>query len=107
LIPISCGPSGSTQEPFHDFLTEIFKTWTRAEWENWFQDKDICFAPVLDLKETWAQPQVASCEMLLRDQARNLHIGTPLKFKNEPGSPSLTLPELDEHENMFRKKLSD
>ena len=64
LIPIACGPSGLTQEPFLDFLTEIFKTRTRVEWENWFQDKDICFAPVLDLKETWAQPQVASCEML-------------------------------------------
>ena len=64
LIPIACGPSGLTQEPFLDFLTEIFKTPTRAEWENWFQDKDICFVSVLDLKETWAQPQVASCEML-------------------------------------------
>ena len=63
--------------------------------------------PRIDLKEAWAQPQVASREMLLRDQAGIFHIGTLLKFKNEPGSPSLTLPELDEHGNMFRRKLSN
>jgi len=47
LIPMACGPHGPTQEPVRGFLTEIFQTRTRAEWENWSQDKDICFAPVL------------------------------------------------------------
>ena len=101
LILMAFGPPGPAQEPVRGFLTEIFQTRKRAEWENWFQDKDICFAPVLDLKEAWAQPQVASREMLFRDQAGNFHIGTPLNFKNEPGSPTLTFPEHDEHGNMF------
>ena len=68
-----------------------------AEWEDWFQDKDVCFAPVLDLKEAWSRPHVVQREMLLRDTAGNLHIGTPLKFRDEPGFPDLTLPKLDEH----------
>src|SRR5690606_21453185 len=51
LIPLAEGPPGPGQEPVKAFLRETFATKTRDEWEAWFADKDVCFAPVLDLHE--------------------------------------------------------
>lgn len=95
LIPAATGPAGPAQTPVKDALAAIFATRTRAEWEAWFADKDVCFAPVLDLREAWSQPQVAARAMLLRDADGNLHIGNPLHFAEEPAHPDLTLPALD------------
>lgn len=95
-IPAACGPAGPGQAPVIAALRAVFATRPRAEWEAWFADKDVCFAPVMDLKEAWDQPQVAARGMLLRDAAGNCFIGDPLKFAEEPGRPDLRLPALDE-----------
>ncbi len=105
LIPVACGPPGPGQEPVKAFLRDAFAQRTRAEWEDWLRDKDVCFAPVLDLREAWAQPQVGTRGMLLRDEAGNLHIGNPLRFAEEPGRPDLRLPALDEHGAAIRASL--
>lgn len=97
LIPIACGPPGPSQAPVKAFLAETFRKRTRKEWEDWFRDKDVCFAPVLDLHEAFHQPQVAAREMLLRDDAGNLHIGTPIKYRGEPGKLHFDLPALGAH----------
>jgi len=97
LIPIAEGPPGPTQAPVKDFLRETFATKTRAEWEAWFADKDVCFAPVLDLHEAFHQPHVAARGMLRRDDAGNLHIGTPIRYREEPGEIDTALPALGEH----------
>jgi crotonobetainyl-CoA:carnitine CoA-transferase CaiB-like acyl-CoA transferase len=102
LIPIASGPPGPGQEPVKAFLRETFAQRTRADWEGWLRDKDVCFAPVLDLREAWAHPQVEARGMLLRDEAGNLHIGNPLRFTEEPGQPDLRLPALDEHGPQIR-----
>ncbi|MEM7189633.1 MAG: CoA transferase, partial [Pseudomonadota bacterium] len=78
-------------------LREAFATRTRDEWEAWFADKDVCFAPVLDLHEAFHRPHVAAREMLVRDGDGNLHIGLPIKFRDEPGRLDPTLPVLGEH----------
>jgi crotonobetainyl-CoA:carnitine CoA-transferase CaiB-like acyl-CoA transferase len=106
LIPAATGPNGTGQTPVREALVAIFTTRTRAEWEAWFADKDVCFAPVLDLHEAWTQPQVAARGMLLRDAAGNLHIGNPLHFIEEPAHPDLRLPALDEHGPTIRASLS-
>lgn len=94
LIAAACGPAGPGQAPVKAALAEIFKTRSRDEWTEWTKDKDLCFAPVLDLKEALTQPQIAAREMVLTglDGARNL--GTPFKFRHEPGRPNLTLAAL-------------
>ncbi|WEK50221.1 MAG: CoA transferase [Candidatus Kaistia colombiensis] len=97
LIPIAEGQPGPSQEPVKDFLRETFATKTRAEWEDWFADKDVCFAPVLDLHEAFHQPHVAARGMLQRDEAGNLHIGTPIRYREEPGRIDTTLPALGQH----------
>ena len=70
---------------------------TRDEWEAWFTGRDVCFAPVLDLKEAFDHPQVAAREMLVRDEDGNLHIGMPIKFRDEPGHVTPAVPGLGEH----------
>jgi crotonobetainyl-CoA:carnitine CoA-transferase CaiB-like acyl-CoA transferase len=106
LIPAATGPNGPGQTPVREALAAIFVTRTRTEWEAWFTDKDVCFAPVLDLHEAWTQPQVAARGMLLRDAAGNHHIGNPLHFVEEPARPDLHLPALDEHGPAIRASLS-
>jgi crotonobetainyl-CoA:carnitine CoA-transferase CaiB-like acyl-CoA transferase len=96
LIPAATGPNGPGQAPVIAALTEIFWTRTRDDWMAWAADKDLAFAPVLDLTEAWAQPQVAARGMLLCDDQGNPHIGPPIRFRHEPAQPRLTLPDLGE-----------
>ncbi len=97
LIDAATGPPGPSQAPVKAFLSDTFATHTRDEWEAWFADKDVCFAPVLDLREAFHRPQIAAREMLIRDDDGNLHIGNPIKFRDEPGHlvPRLSEPGAD------------
>ncbi|RAH97781.1 CoA transferase [Acuticoccus sediminis] len=97
LIGIAAGPPGPPQQPVKDFLAETFATKTRDEWEAWFESLDVCFAPVLDLKEAFDRPQVALREMKVRTEDGALHIGTPIKFRDEPGRIDPGLAALGEH----------
>ncbi len=97
LIEAACGPPGPGQQAVKDFLTGAFASRTRGGWEAWFAGRDVCFAPVLDLKEAFDHPQVAAREMLVRDQAGNLHIGLAIKFGDEPGRLNPAVPGLGEH----------
>ncbi len=96
LGELACGPPGDGQEPVKAFLRAAFLTRTRAQWESWFAGRDVCFAPVLDLKEAFEHPQTAAREMLVRDADGNLHIGIPIKFRDEPGRLDPRLPGLGE-----------
>jgi crotonobetainyl-CoA:carnitine CoA-transferase CaiB-like acyl-CoA transferase len=97
LIPIATQPPGPGHAPVKAFLAETFRTRTRDEWEAWFQGRDVCFAPVLDLAEAFRRPQVAARDMLIRDADGNLHIGIPIRFRHEPGRIDPRLPKLGEH----------
>ena len=96
LIPGAAGPPGPGHAPAQAFLRATFATRTRDEWEAWFAGRDVCFAPLLDLKEAFARPQVAARHMLERDAEGNLHIGLPIKFRDEPGSLNPRVPALGE-----------
>jgi len=97
LVPAAKGPPGPGQQPVKDFLEATFATRTRDEWEAWFEGRDVCFAPVLNLHEAFHRPHVAAREMLVRDDGGNLHLGVPIKFQNEPGRLSPDLPDLGQH----------
>ena len=97
LKPAAEGPPGPGQQPVKDFLAEVFATRSRDEWEAWFVGRDVCFAPVLDLHEAFHRPHVAAREMLVRDEDGNLHIGIPMRFREEPGRLDPAIPALGEH----------
>ena len=97
LIDSATSPPGPTQEPVKTFLRGIFARESLAHWVKWFGGRDVCFAPVLNLHEAWHSPQVIARDMLLTDAEGNRYIGTPIKYRDEPGQPKLSLPDLDEH----------
>lgn len=97
LIAVATGPNGPTQEPVKAALRDLFAEKTRAEWEEFIRGLDVCAAPVLDIHEAFHSAQAAEREMLVRDADGNLHIGTPLKFSDEPGRLVTNLPKLGEH----------
>lgn len=102
LIEVACGAPGPSQEPVKAFLRGVFRGKTRDEWEEWFADKDVCFAPVLDLHEAFHRDHVARRDMLLCDEDGNLHIGTPIKYRNEAARIDFRLPALGEHNKEFK-----
>lgn len=91
------GPAGEGHWPAIEFLREAFRTKSRAEWEVWFEGRDICWMPVMDLEEAWDTPHVWEREMRIKDPQGNDHMGIPIKFKNEPGRVNFDLPKHGEH----------
>ena len=81
-----CGPAGAGHREAIDFLRASFATRTLEEWEAWFAGRDICWSPVLDLKEAWEQEHVKERQMRVTDDEGNHHVGIPIKFTQEPGT---------------------
>src|SRR5262249_12959386 len=65
LVEVCRLPPGPGQDPVKRFLEAAFAGRTRAEWEEWFRDKDVCFGPVRDLREAYDDPQAHAREMVL------------------------------------------
>ena len=97
LVASCATEPGPGQEPAKQFLRDTFKTRSLADWEQWLADKDVCWAPVNDLKQGFDHPHTAAREMLIIDERGNEHIGVPIKFRNEPAKPNLQTPGLGEH----------
>ena len=93
LIDLAAGEPGPSQQPLIAFLTEIFSTKTRAEWETFLSGLDLCWAPLRNLKEAFSDPNTKARAMVLTDSAGNRHIGPAAKFRDEPASPDLSLPD--------------
>lgn len=83
LIPLAEADAGPAQAPLIAFLRETFAARTRAEWEAWFADKDVAFAPVLDFREAFDQPHVAERGLIVRRGAE-AHIAPPIRFASDP-----------------------
>ena len=90
------GP-GVHQQPLIDFLRAFFLKQPQAHWVEWFAGRDICFAPVQDLKQAMDDPHLAARNMILRDEHGHRHLGVAMKFADEPARPRLTIPTYGEH----------
>ena len=97
LLPAAKTPPGPTQEPVRAFLRETFKQKPLAEWEAWFEGRDICWAPVRDLKAAFDDPFLVERGMLARDADGSEIIGTPIRFLAEPAQIDPKAPDKNEH----------
>lgn len=68
-------------------LAECFLRRTQAEWIEWFEGRNVAFAPALEFHEALAHPQVAARGMLVEDAQGRQHLNTPLRFLQEPAQP--------------------
>jgi len=105
LIPLAKEPPGEPQAALHAFLEETFMAKTQDEWVTWFEGRDICFAPVKDLLEAFDDPHLHARDMLVRDATGGSHLGIPIKFENEPGHITASLPALGEHSESLLAEL--
>lgn len=97
LAELCDGPPGPRQAPVIAFLEQRFRERSRSAWEEFLAGIDVCFAPVNDLRTGFDLPQVSHREMRLFDERGHEHIGTPLKFRNEPARLRLVAPAHGEH----------
>ena len=105
LVPFCEPPPGPNQEPVRAFFKERFKTKTLGEWLAWCEDIDVAIAPVNNLREAMDDPQVRARKMVVVDERGWEHVGMAIKFRQEPGHQSFTLPALGEHTESVLREL--
>lgn len=86
LLPLAEAPAGEQGELIA-FLRETFSTRTRAQWEEWFADKDVAFSPVLDFREAFDQPHIAERGLLVEAEGGGRHIAPAIRFAGEDWTP--------------------
>ncbi|BBO74501.1 CoA transferase [Desulfosarcina widdelii] len=78
--------SGETVET----LQSIFATRTRAEWDRLLDDKEVCYAPVLDMEEVCSNRQYVYRKMIHEeidvDGTRSVQAGVVPRFSMTPGT---------------------
>jgi crotonobetainyl-CoA:carnitine CoA-transferase CaiB-like acyl-CoA transferase len=92
LAPLAERGPGPHQQPLIDYLAGVFRERSRDDWVAWFRDRDICFAPVNDLREAVDDPQARWRGMILVDGAGREHLGPVIKYRDEPPRPALRAP---------------
>ena len=97
LTDVALSPPGPQQEPLIRFFADTFASKSLAQWLDCFDGLDLCYGPVLDVKQAFEDPQADHRQMLLRDEAGNKHVGAPIKFEREPARPRFDAPALNEH----------
>jgi crotonobetainyl-CoA:carnitine CoA-transferase CaiB-like acyl-CoA transferase len=97
LCALAALPPGRGQEPLRSFLRDTFRTKPRPDWLAWLAGKDIAFAPVLNLKEAFDDPNTAMRAMLFADKHGNEVVGTPIKFCEQPAAINPEAPQRGEH----------
>ena len=90
------GP-GPHQEPVIEFLSTEFRKKPLAEWHGYLATLDVCYGRVNTLPEAVAHPNLTARGMIRRDDANRLHVGPPIRFRQEPARPVLREPGLGEH----------
>jgi crotonobetainyl-CoA:carnitine CoA-transferase CaiB-like acyl-CoA transferase len=93
IAPVT-GPAGEGHWPAIAFLRETFRSRSREEWEAWFEGRDICWSPVVTLDEAWRADHVQQRGMRFQDDAGNDHIGSAIKFTDEPAQIDTQLPKV-------------
>jgi crotonobetainyl-CoA:carnitine CoA-transferase CaiB-like acyl-CoA transferase len=95
---------GPGQDPLKRYFEEMFRSRTLVEWQVFLKPLDVCWAPVRTLKDAFDEPYLAERGMLLTDEAGQRHIGAPIRFRDEPARPRLTLPGFGEHSEALARE---
>ena len=91
LLPLAEEPAGEQGELIA-FLRATFATKTRDEWVQWFADKDVAFAPVLDFREALDEPHIAERGLWVTGEGGGRHIAPAIRFVGEEWAPGKVPP---------------
>ena len=82
-------------------VAALFRDKTRLEWLEFFQNADICLAPVYSLDEMAGDPHVQARQILqkvkMTDGGPGWQLGMPVKLSQTPGTIRSSAPEWGEH----------
>ena len=82
-------------------LSRTFASKTRDEWVRFFEEKDVCLAPVLSIREALDHPNTAARKMVLPVESplggTDRQPGMPIKIDGVPEAPRRA-PLLGEHD---------
>jgi len=105
LIELCRLPPGPAQDRVRSFLTDRFRTRTRAEWVAFFAGHDVPFAPVQSLPDVLDDPHFRQRGIVVTDGRGWDHLGNPIKFADEPAQERFVLPSLGEHSHELLRQL--
>jgi crotonobetainyl-CoA:carnitine CoA-transferase CaiB-like acyl-CoA transferase len=105
LVELCKLPPGPGQDPVRTFLRATFRTKTKAEWVQWFNGRDVAFAPMRTLPEALDDAHFRARGMVLRDARGWDHLGVPIAFRDEPAQPRLDPPAHGQHSREILRNL--
>jgi crotonobetainyl-CoA:carnitine CoA-transferase CaiB-like acyl-CoA transferase len=105
LVELCKLPPGPGQDPVRTFLRATFRTKTKAEWVQWFNGRDVAFAPMRTLPEALDDTHFRARGMVLRDARGWDHLGVPIAFRDEPAQPRLDPPAHGQHSREILRNL--
>ena len=88
------GPAGEGHWAAINFLRAAFRERNLADWQTWFEGRDICWSPVASLKDAWDADHVWERGMRFRDADGNDHVGSAIRFSQEPAQINTKLPAI-------------
>jgi crotonobetainyl-CoA:carnitine CoA-transferase CaiB-like acyl-CoA transferase len=97
FIPLCARGPGEHQQPLISFLQATFLQKTRDEWDQLLGKLDVCYGIVNAVPEALSDPQLLARGFLLTDELSRRHLGTPIRFREEPAQINLREPQLGEH----------
>ncbi len=92
LLPYAKEEPGPKQAPLRAFFKQTFASQSLAQWQEFLKDVDCCWSPVRTLKDAFDDPFTKARGMVWQDDAGNRHIGMPIRYLSEPGTPSPRVP---------------
>lgn len=105
LVDLCKLPPGAGQEPLRAFLRETFRQKTKREWIEWFEDRDVAFAPLRTLPEALEDPHLRARGMVVQDARGWDHLGIPIRFEDEPGQLHFDPPAHGAHSSEILRAL--
>lgn len=98
-------PPGTGQEPVRGFLRDTFLTKTKAEWVAYFKGRDVPFAPVQSLPDMLDDVHFRARGSVTTDARGWDHIGSPIRFADEPGQTRYAPPALGQDSSAILREL--
>jgi crotonobetainyl-CoA:carnitine CoA-transferase CaiB-like acyl-CoA transferase len=105
LVELCELPPGPGQDPVREFLRQAFRTRTKAQWIEWFKERDVAFAPMRTLPEVLEDAHFKARGMVLKDHRGWDHLGIPIAFREEPGRVSFDAPAHGQHSDAILRSL--
>jgi crotonobetainyl-CoA:carnitine CoA-transferase CaiB-like acyl-CoA transferase len=97
LVPLCNLPPGRGQDPVRAFLSASFGREPLEHWKAFLAKLDVCWAPVIGVKEALDSPHLKARGMHLEFPDGQRHLGIPIRFSGEPGAVRPVAPNLGEH----------